>query len=866
MRRWLLLFLCAVLSISTAHRLFAQEATLRVLDGAGDPGSEENPVFVELTNASQVSIVQFALNFDGTLLSVAGVQPTGRTEHMGTFSWVVLDSGAVVVHIEDLTGEVIDPGVGPVVTFFFDVAEEGLGGEVPLHLPEEGARLFGPASDSISVRVIDGTFRVTVPDISLSAYSHNYGYILMDHSEAWELTIYNGGTGVLTILEVTSDNFEFSVTSPSFPQDVAPDDSLKVVVTFSPSLEGPRSASVSISSNDPDEGLISLSLTGGGTSVDIELSATDHDFNTVRVGSSSDWPVAIYNLGVDDLTVFDIVSDHSDFGVAYPSFPQIVSPAGSLEVILRFQPASMGTLTATLTLTCDDPDEGTILLGVTGVGVAPDIQLSAISHDFGDVEVGTSEGWLLTLFNVGTVDLTVSTVSSDNEDFTVTFPPFPQTIQPGGDLEVIISFVPSNVGERAASLTISSDDPFDSTLVISLNGRGVPSATLHVGQGSGAPGSTGNPVPLLLTNRTSVMALRCILTYNASKLQISNVSPTVRTDRMGIFTWSEPLAGKVVLLIEDLTGREIMPGAGPVANLLFDVASPVFPTEEPLTLSNVALYDPDGEDIFTLFDEPGSFTIIAPEITLSATSHTFGSVVLGNSVTWTLEILNDGTVDLAVTGVTSTHSDFSVLTPSFPQTVAPGGSLEVAVRFTPTSLGPVAGAITVVSDDPDEGLLSVPVTGEGVVPHIELSAYSHNYGEVVLETPSSWSMKVYNTGTADLVVTRVTVDRADFAVTSPPFPQTVEASDSLTVAVGFSPSSLGTITGTLTIFSNDPEQGELSVFLTGVGIAPEIDVPESSHNFGEVVVGGMSSWVMRVFNIGTADLILHNITSDRVDF
>ncbi|UCE17118.1 MAG: choice-of-anchor D domain-containing protein [Gemmatimonadota bacterium] len=766
--------------------------------------------------------------------------------------------------IQDLSGEVIDPGVGPVATCFVDVAEGGLGKDLLLQL--SGASLFDPFSNPVSVRTVDGIFRVTVPDISLSAQTHNYGFVLMGQSQEWEVTVYNDGTGLLTISDVHSDNFEFVVTSPPFPQEIAPLDSLDILIVFSPSLEGPRSASISLFSNDPDEGLLFLSLTGGGTSVDIDLSDLEHDFQAVRIGTTSDWSFTIFNLGIEHITVFNIVSTHSDFEITHPSFPQNVSPAGSLEVILQFAPTSMGKLEGMLTLTCDDPDEGTILLNVEGIGLAPIIQPSVTNYDFGDVEVGASEGWLLTISNDGTADLTIEALTSNNTEFSVAFPAFPQTIPLGGNIEVVVSFAPSDIGERTGILTITSDDPFDPTLNLTLSGEGVPSAILTMGNGSGAPGSVSIQVPLLLTNRRGVAALRCILSYDASKLDVSSVSPTNRTAHMGIFNWTEPLAGKIVLLIEDLTDRVVSPSTGAVANFFFDVDISALPAEEPLMLSNVALYDIDEGDIFTVSDEPGSFTIIAPDIALSDTDYAFGSVLLDATASWTLTIFNEGTIDLTVTGVTTTNTDFMVVAPSFPQTVEAGGDLEVAIRFTPTSLGPITGAITVVSNDSDEGLLSVTLSGTGVTPNIILSAYSHHYSEVILGTSSSWTMKVFNTGTADLSITHVTTDQADFHVASPIFPQSVKPADSLTVSVNFTPSVLGNISGTLTVFNNDPEDGELSVVLIGVGTAPDINVSETSHDFGEIVVGGMSSWMLRISNIGSADLTLQDISSNRADF
>ncbi len=864
MKKWSCLVLCLVIWGCAAGDLFAQESTLRVLNSSGNPGSEANPVFVELSNTSSVGVVQFVLSFDWNILTLNDVQPTGRTEGMGTFSWVVLDSGTVVMLIQDLPEGIIAPGVGPVATFFFDVAEDQLGGETLLHLSD--ARLFDPFANALAIRTADGMFRLTVPDISLSALSHTYSYVLLGSSEVWDFVISNPGSGTLTVSSISSDNFEFAITSPSFPQDIPPAGSVVVTIVFSPAINGPRTASVAVITNDPDEQQLHLSLKGGGTSVDIEVPATEHHFDEVNIGSYADWPLIILNNGVGNLTVSAIGSSHPDFSIPSPTFPQTISPAGSLEVTVRYRPSAQGPLTATLTIASNDPDENSIPITVTGAGVAAIIQLSALSHNYGEIEVGTSEGWLLSVFNTGTSDLTVNSVSSDNPEFSVSFPAFPRTISPGGVLEMIVSFLPTTVGDRDGQLSIMSNDPFTAATSVSLTGIGVPSATLRLGEGSGAPGSRDNAVPIILTNRRNVTALRCIIDYNPERLDLSRIVLTERANRMGIFSVTEPVAGRIFLIIEDLAERAITVGSGPVAQMFFHVDSDAPPLEEPLTLSNVVLNDSEGESIFTLFDEPGLFTITAPEMVLSVSSYDFGPILLGHTQTWMLQISNQGTTDLSIVGLTSSHSDFEVFLPSLPQTIAVGGTLGVVIQFTPTSLGRISGAVTVVSDDPDEALVSLPITGTGVTPRIQLASASHDFGNVVLNTSASWPLVVHNVGTAGLVITHSAADKPDFFVSSPQFPQTVAPSDSLTVLVTYLPSSLGSQDGILQLFSNDPENEEMSISLEGVGTSPHISASDTGYDFGEVVVGGVQTWLLRLHNIGTADLVIQTITSDRRDF
>ncbi|MFQ6092081.1 MAG: choice-of-anchor D domain-containing protein [bacterium] len=103
-----------------------------------------------------------------------------------------------------------------------------------------------------------------------------------------------------------------------------------------------------------------------------------------------------------------------------------------------------------------------------------------------------------------------------------------------------------------------------------------------------------------------------------------------------------------------------------------------------------------------------------PDIAPSDTSHDFGSVGVGLSSDWDLILANRGDAALTISSVTPNLAEFTVSHPSFPRTVAPGGSLSVSVVFRPSGLGSFSGVVEVVSNDPDQGLLTLEVTGQGV--------------------------------------------------------------------------------------------------------------------------------------------------------
>ncbi len=76
-----------------------------------------------------------------------------------------------------------------------------------------------------------------------------------------------------------------------------------------------------------------------------------------------------------------------------------------------------------------------------------------------------------------------------------------------------------------------------------------------------------------------------------------------------------------------------------------------------------------------------------------------------------LAISNTGNLPLTLTGFSLPGSDFGYSSP--PGAIAPGGSANLTLSFTPTAPGARAATLTISSNDPDEGPTDVALTGFG---------------------------------------------------------------------------------------------------------------------------------------------------------
>ncbi|HUT04124.1 MAG TPA: PQQ-binding-like beta-propeller repeat protein [bacterium] len=125
----------------------------------------------------------------------------------------------------------------------------------------------------------------------------------------------------------------------------------------------------------------------------------------------------------------------------------------------------------------------------------PEILVSDSSHNFGNVEVGTSSFWPeLYVTNTGQAPLTIEGILIDNLAFGCSVL-IPITIDPSTGMFLPIFFTPSHIGLAEGTLTIVSNDPVNPELEVALSGTGTgstPSMSLELGSNGGTfyPGDT----------------------------------------------------------------------------------------------------------------------------------------------------------------------------------------------------------------------------------------------------------------------------------------------------------------------------------------------------------------------------------------
>jgi hypothetical protein len=219
------------------------------------------------------------------------------------------------------------------------------------------------------------TVALSIPDIASSPAAGTFGTVTMGSWVERAFTISNLGNADLSVTGVTLSGVnaaDFSIQSGGGSFTLAAAAARDIVVRFTPSGAGSRTAALNIAGNDPDENPFTISLNGTGTAGSVPDIACDPDswnYGNVEIGSHSEKTFTVSNEGTSGLSVTSVVisgTDASQFSIESGGGAFTLAAAGTRGIVVRFAPSSEGVKSASLDVSSNDPDEGTLSIDMTG--------------------------------------------------------------------------------------------------------------------------------------------------------------------------------------------------------------------------------------------------------------------------------------------------------------------------------------------------------------------------------------------------------------------------------------------------------------------------------------------------------------------
>lgn len=215
-----------------------------------------------------------------------------------------------------------------------------------------------PASPLLAQVTGNGT------EVKLSASSIAFGSISFGTSKTSPLTITNAGTVAFTLASAISGT-GFSISSSTCTSSLAAGANCTLTVKYAPTAVGSNSGTLTLTTNGGSSPVIPLS---GTATTDVSVSPTSLSFGTITHGTAKTLPVTVKNVGtIPSLTVSTSVTGTGSaaFTVSASTCGSGVTPGGSCTLTVQFQASTVGSYSATLTVTTNGGQNPTVSLSGT---------------------------------------------------------------------------------------------------------------------------------------------------------------------------------------------------------------------------------------------------------------------------------------------------------------------------------------------------------------------------------------------------------------------------------------------------------------------------------------------------------------------
>lgn len=257
-----------------------------------------------------------------------------------------------------------------------------------------------------------------------------------------------------------------------------------------------------------------------------------------------------------------------------------------------------------------------------------------------------------------------------------------------------------------------------------------------------------------------------------------------------------------------------------------------------------------------------------PEISLSKDSLGVGDVVIGYSRGNTLVIKNKGSAELIINNVSTSSPEFTVSKTSF--TLPIGESTNFSTYFNPTSIGPRAGIFTFHTNDPLNSEIQFELTGTGVYPSQIEVPLDTIYATLLTGGTTIEQLIVKNNGEGSTQYLLVGGDDSWIKVKYGGTAQNIDAHGMRTfnITINAEGYSSGTYYGSVHVedaFMPTRPYFEVPVKMT-VTSAPDIFISRDSLDFGYQLVNGEYDSIIQIKNNGVLPLSISSIECDNPAF
>ncbi len=516
-------------------------------------------------------------------------------------------------------------------------------------------------------------------------------------------------------------------------------------------------------------------------------------------------------------------------------------------------------------------------------------------YSFGRLGVFDTGETRFTVQNNGNITATIVSLAlseGDTSQFQINDSSMSFTISPGESTHFSITFLPTESGDKRATVSIGLKE--DRTYTFTVEGHGAASRMVVTQDSTEIPNGVGTYN--FGTHGIGSFTDSTFVIQNEGDFDLRITGLLLSNGNVAQFT-----------LESDTLISIVRPGQSTAFNARYK------PTKQGDVSTTLILIcnDPENtEYTFILAGNGSASGAIPPDIKLylgtapvpeGTVGYDFGYIQTDKtSSPMTFVITNEGgagALDLSIHDIVFVDGDvddFSVDTFETSDYVKEGESTTFNVLFEPMSAGSKQAVLKIVNDDPDTESYTFTVTGTGSTqPQPDILVGVEDTGEAVVSGSGVYDFGVVwtgvtkaeaftieNTGNADLTVSSpVTISGSGFTSNFSP-PITIGPGKSSEFDIVFDPSVQGAVpySETVSISSNDLDENPYTFIVQGTGnstatadiavLQNSVYIPNKSgsYYFGPVVENTSKTVTFTIKNNGSAGLNVNSITSDDPQF
>jgi PGF-pre-PGF domain-containing protein len=460
------------------------------------------------------------------------------------------------------------------------------------------------------------------------------------------------------------------------------------------------------------------------------------DFGTRAVNSSTTRTVTVTNNGTApvSLTEINVTGQTPAQFTLVNGSPTALAPGENTTIDVAFEPTSPGPKTAQLAITTNGSAPSTTLVPLNGTATAPrppteinttlntsdefrfqvrnlraDIDVELLTPGLGDMDLQVES-------------LTIRTAESLSTDPTVEVRIAQTQTVPASTPEL------TGVGDLARYLNVTAtgiqDDDIDNVrfqfwLSESRLGDSAPEDVVLYRFNNGSwdtvnttfVGNTSEGNRRFVARSPGLSAFAVVI--NESEFSITDTDLDPETVSIGETANVTATIENTGLAAGEYTAQ-ITANGDPVATR--DVT---IPANESRTIEVPVSFDQPGEyDIAINGTEVGTLTVVAPSINVDPGQVDFGEVDTNTTVTESVTVTNDGsdTLNISSVGISGADANVFAIVNNGTDTLEPGENTTIEVEFAPTTAGNFSAQLDIESNDPEEAVVTVPLSGTAESP------------------------------------------------------------------------------------------------------------------------------------------------------